>query len=636
MLITIVDIMRLPSSSVLPLLALVASAAAPLSAAQSEAATYALDAPHHHRLRLDAAANDSMNECHRQESVWQIIWSGCVCAPCDHCYLNLTRFECESSDPRSGIGIVGGHNGAAIANLSQPLLDPSDWFLTEEELIASRGGVPRSDLQLWTDGNDVSLFPSTDRFFASVYEDIEALQPIDGDDTNARAFLVGWSLDDVPFMPQRERWNRTSLRRVVGRALRRGVDMRALVWANTLEYAQNAQLQLWMNGFELPPGAAPLARFLFDNRVPHPTATHHQKTVLLYQDTWTQPVAYVGGVDLDNDRWDTAHHNESVLRRRHRIANGYAGWIDASSRLRGPAANDVAANFLARWNSPQPPLMGNTNSQTFTNPLIDNTTNASWPPLASGNSNIPAGNASVQIVRTFSCKVGYDFAPLGELSLLASRVKAIGRAKNFIYVEDQYFVLVPALLDALLAQLPHIQALVVVAQMPELSTQAVGYGKLFFDMVAPLQVQFPGKVHVFVIKPELQVYIHTKVVLIDDVYLSIGSANWNRRSMSSDSEIAAAIVDHNTVVDAADGIEVVGLARQFRLDKFSEFSGRSVQDLAEMSLSESVAALDAAAADPNSIFRSVDVHRKSYFDVVPDELISIVDPFDECSPDGSS
>ncbi|GLE09531.1 hypothetical protein PINS_up021259 [Pythium insidiosum] len=61
-------------------------------------------------------------------------------------------------------------------------------------------------------------------------------------------------------------------------------------------------------------------------------------------------------------------------------------------------------------------------------------------------------NHHVQIARTFSCKYKrYDeYAPRGEKSILASRLKAIRNAKNFIYIEDQYFVLVPELLQALL------------------------------------------------------------------------------------------------------------------------------------------------------------------------------------------
>ncbi|HUP70194.1 MAG TPA: phospholipase D-like domain-containing protein [Acidimicrobiales bacterium] len=39
------------------------------------------------------------------------------------------------------------------------------------------------------------------------------------------------------------------------------------------------------------------------------------------------------------------------------------------------------------------------------------------------------------------------------------------------------------------------------------------------------------------------VYVHTKVAVADDVWMSIGSANLSRRSMGYDSEITAATID---------------------------------------------------------------------------------------------
>lgn len=594
-----------------------------VASAQFQAATLLEDPTASLRVRGD---------CHHQ-SIWRIFWSGCVCAPCDHCHLDVAALQCERSDDDDDQGSSQGSNGDEDSGLlDQPILDPEAWFLNESEVTASRGGIPRQRLALWTEGNAVTLFTATNKFFASLFGDLEALPTIDIDSSEeqrTQVMLTGWSVDNIPFMPQlrSNKWNQTTFRHVFGRAIRRGADVRALVWANTLEYAQNAAMQDWMNAVGAPPE---YTRFLFDGRVPYAMATHHQKTVILFPpngSTDPLPTAYVGGIDLTNDRWDTRFHNESWLRRRHDVANNYEGWIDASVRIQGRAVQDVANNFYMRWNSPMPLLPGDPNTQVFENPPVDETTNVTrrtFPDVDAG------GSVNIQVVRTFSCKVGYDFAPKGEISLMESRIKAISLATNYIYVEDQYFVHVPPLRDALLAQLPKLQALVVVAQLPELTTTAVGYGKLFYDMVAPLLEQFPDKVRVFIIRPELQLYIHTKVVLIDDVYLSVGSANWNRRSMTSDSEIAAAIVDSNQVDDERDGIRVGALPREFRLKKFREFSGLESADLANMTLLESVQALDAAATNPESIIKPVDIRRRAYFDVIPKELINMSDPFDQC------
>ncbi|EQC24759.1 hypothetical protein SDRG_17348, partial [Saprolegnia diclina VS20] len=92
------------------------------------------------------------------------------------------------------------------------------------------------------------------------------------------------------------------------------------------------------------------------------------------------------------------------------------------------------------------------------------------------------------ILRTYSCKYkGYkSFAPKGETSILAGRIKAIRNAKNYIYIEDQYFIHVPELLDELLKVLPRIQRLVIFTVTPGKVELASGYQKYQYDMMAPL------------------------------------------------------------------------------------------------------------------------------------------------------
>lgn len=152
-------------------------------------------------------------------------------------------------------------------------------------------------------------------------------------------------------------------------------------------------------------------------------------------------------------------------------------------------------------------------------------------------------------------------------------------------------------------------------------------------MLGPLQTQFPDKVHASTAKPALELYVHTKAVLIDDVFLSVGSGNWNQRSMTSGSEIAANIVDHARTGDeeTPDGIQVNTLARAFRLAKFSELSGRSVDELSAMTFFEGVRALEVAAASAASVLSRLEVRREAYFDLFPDELEAVIDPLDECS-----
>ncbi|KAG7376935.1 hypothetical protein PHYPSEUDO_012397 [Phytophthora pseudosyringae] len=99
---------------------------------------------------------------------------------------------------------------------------------------------------------------------------------------------------------------------------------------------------------------------------------------------------------------DTINHNSSAIRDAAGITYERKGWIDAHVRIYGPAAKDVASNFLARWNSDYLPCQG------LDDDLFDyeNPPYKKLPPLdyASSNTTAKLGKQSVQLVRTFSCK----------------------------------------------------------------------------------------------------------------------------------------------------------------------------------------------------------------------------------------
>ncbi|ETM50247.1 hypothetical protein L914_05664, partial [Phytophthora nicotianae] len=127
-------------------------------------------------------------------------------------------------------------------------------------------------------------------------------------------------------------------------------------------------------------------------------------------------------------------------------------------------------------------------------------------------------------------------------------------------------------------------------------------------------------------KESKQLYIHSKLVIVDDVYVSLGSANWNRRSMTSDTEIGINIVD-TELVQSPDNITVNKLARNFRIQKFMEATKLTYDKLDAMTFLEACDALEAAAHDDGtSIIEPYSVEDQAHFDFVPDALRQIVDP----------
>ncbi|OWY95274.1 PhosphoLipase D, partial [Phytophthora megakarya] len=483
----------------------------------------------------------------------------------------------------------------------QPLLDATDWFLTEQDITDSRGGVPRDDMAVFTTGNKVTPLTVPNEFYDATYDDFLATK--EGD----RVLLSAWEVSLVPLKPDIDpKGATTGVHAMVAGVVERGASFHILGWSNILHYKINIEARDDINKILPSEKNGAEVIYIFDDRVRTMTSSHHQKSLVFAvnssSDKNDQPIVYIGGLDFTMDRWDTIYHNNSAIRDAAGITFERKGWIDAHVRIHGPAAKDVATNFLARWNSDYLPC------QRLSAELLDfeNPPYKKLPPLdyASSKTTAKLGKQSVQIVRTFSCKYKHykEFAPLGENSLFQASLKAIKNAKNYIYIEDQYFIFVPELLDALMEVMPKIKRLIVIVNVLELKYQVTGYGRYLYDMVSPILKAYPNKFNLYTIKEKLNIYVHSKLMIIDDVYLSVGSSNWNRRGMTSDSEMNANIVDNDTI-ESPDGVTVNKAARHYRIRKFQEMTSRSYKELDAMTLNEAFDAFKDAASNGSAILQ---------------------------------
>ncbi|KAG1696275.1 hypothetical protein DVH05_018821 [Phytophthora capsici] len=511
----------------------------------------------------------------------------------------------------------------------QPILDPEKWFLTEQEITKSRGGVPRTGMATYTSGNKVTSYTASNEYFNAVYKDLSETK--EGD----RVLLNAWTTALVPFKPDVDPTGaKTGFKEVFSGVVERGGDVNILGWANIAGgyMPYNTKARDAINSIPPSPINGAKAIYIFDDRVKLISSQHQKNMVIISPDPEDQPVAYVGGIDLANDRWDTIYHNNTAIRDAGHITYQQKGWVDGHIRIHGPAAKDVAVNFIDRWNSKFLPCQNlKQRLLDFSNPKYDNI-----PPLNYSSSNTTAtlGNQSIQITRTFSCEYEHykEFAPKGETSLLQARIKAIKNAKNFIYIEDQYFVLMPELLDALMEVMPRIQRVIVVTKEQTNPFTNAGYIKYLYQNVHPLRSKYPKKFAIYTTKAELDLCIHSKFVIIDDVYLSIGSANWNRRSMTADTELNADVVDGDTV-ESPEGVTVGKLPRDFRIRKFVEMTGLSYAELDAMTFVEAAERFAVAAADKTTILAPNVVKYHLYYIAITNFMRKISDPQDTCSAD---
>lgn len=358
-------------------------------------------------------------------------------------------------------------------------------------------------------------------------------------------------------------WNAGHLqvRDVLGFAAQRGVKVGVLLWeppSISSHITNSAAKQREML-------AAVGVDCLLDNsswRVTHMLEALHQKCAVV-----DGRVAFIGGIDLtlqangDYDRWDTRYHPAESTERGSAHTASMHPWHDAHIRLQGPAVADVQRNITQRWTEVAARRDGPT-----------------WPGTLPDTAPAPiAGGATVQIVRSIP-RDTYDFAPDGVFTIRDAYMQAIIAAQRFVYLESQYLwpevyrgidnlfwggrceeleMFIQALgaalkrgvqVGILLPDHPNcgrvytdagIEALRMLAAQAgatdRLLTLTLGADSLADDV--------PGGLFY---RP---VYVHAKVGIVDDRWLTIGSANLNNRGFGGDAEINVSIGDADVAAD---------------------------------------------------------------------------------------
>lgn len=438
--------------------------------------------------------------------------------------------------------------------------DPSEWLLTLEER-----GNPGTPLPAWTEGNLVRPLVHGSAYFDRLVEVVEQLG--EGD----RLWFTDWRGDP----DERLRPEGPTVNELLSAAAHRGVDVRGLVWRSHTDALSYSKEQNRALDREVEEDGG---RIVLDQRVRR-VGSHHQKLVLIRCPADpSRDVAFAGGIDLCHSRRDDARHGGDP--QPVDMASAYGptpAWHDVQAEIRGPAVAALDTAFRERWDDPTSPVQGNPIAY-----VVDRLRRARLDP-----SPLPAelppppecGPHLVQTLRTYpKLKPSYDFAPEGERSIARGYTKAVKRARRLIYLEDQYLWSseVAQLFADALTDNPDLHLVVVVPRIPDqegalnATPQYVGRRKAI-----DLCVRAGGedRVHVFDVEnhESTPVYVHAKVCVVDDVWASIGSDNFNRRSWTHDSELSTAVLD--TTLDPREPRDPAGtgdcarvFARDLRLE----------------------------------------------------------------------
>ncbi len=291
-------------------------------------------------------------------------------------------------------------------------------------------------------------------------------------------------------------------------------------------------------------------RFVLDGS--HPLAASHHQKIVVVDDAF----AFAGGLDLTIRRFDTREHRPQAACRTDPAGHPYGPFHDVQIAVSGEAAAALGALARARW-------LRATGETLPENPPAGDRWPASLPPAAH--------HVLVAISRTEPAYNGRP--PVAEIRQLY--VDALTAARRYIYIENQYFTAaaVGDVLQAILRGADPPEVIVVLPRRTSGWLQERTMGLLRARLVGLLRAaDHRGRLRIcYPHADDLggdYIRLHSKVLLVDDNLLSIGSANTNNRSMGLDSEC-------NLSLEAGGEARIAQAIRRFKEDLLAEHLGLS-------------------------------------------------------------
>ncbi len=426
-----------------------------------------------------------------------------------------------------------------------------------------------SKVKPFTDGNKVVLLRDGHHYMSAWHRTIQAMVA-SPDPSACEIWHTGWRLENV-----RTEGNSkpdSGALELLKAANQAGVKVLGMLSRHVPGLIQNHPTVNWLV-FHGVKGV------LFDNRFSLVGCGHQKFTCMRMPNN---SVAMLGSIDISKTRWDRSTHAHKDDERDQTYGKPTH---DTGIMITGPAVSDIELSFVERWNDStrRRGLEGYPEQLPLPPPI---TTPISAPGPVEG------GTHSVQILHTYGCtseESGYSWSSRGEFTLWASYLNAIMKSSRYIYIEDQYFLpfgwppyskrtgivqqrdLFYQLEQAIIKR--GVKVLVVtpsnaedVSHMYQKFQRDVGISNLQF---AARSSAHGGEFVVASLKNSTSdIYVHSKLLIVDDEFILIGSANVCQRSMTYDPELSVGIVDEANL-----------LAKNFRKALWAEHLGCSETDV---------------------------------------------------------
>ncbi len=219
---------------------------------------------------------------------------------------------------------------------------------------------------------------------------------------------------------------------------------------------------------------------------------NHRKTLVV-----DGRIAFTGGINI-SDEWMSK-------------AEGGGGWLDAAIQVEGPAVGLIEGSFLRLWNRRAP-------RRTRLNPATLS------PPAA-------AGGVPLAVV--------WNSVRRNRFTIRRWAVHAIRESRARVFLANPYFVPDRGVLRALLqAAARGVDVRLLVPRVSDVRLLDFATRAVFPRLLA-------GGARIF----RSPVVTHTKALMVDDAFVSIGSYNFDHRSLAYNLELVVNVIDPNHATD---------------------------------------------------------------------------------------
>ena len=325
------------------------------------------------------------------------------------------------------------------------------------------------------------------------------------------------------------------------------LDVRLLCWQSALPVAAT---QKFFPLLDRGVFVGSRVKFVLDGKLPT-GASHHQKAIIV-----DDAIAFCGGADVGQDRWDTSRHLDDDPRRmKNRHRHGFfTSRHEVMAIVDGEPAAALGELFRRRW-------------QRCVGESLDTPEQipGEWP------TGVSAAFHDVRVGLSRTVGAWRREPEVRECEAL--HLASIAAAKHCIYMENQYFTS-EVMAEALARRLGE-------AAGPDVILISTGKSPSYFDQLTmdPTRSRFIERLKAADRFGRFQMYspvttlgrdiiVHAKIAVIDDRLVRIGSANMNNRSFGFDTECDISL----EAEDAAGGSTAEAIGR-LRTDLLAHWLG---------------------------------------------------------------